>query len=1295
MFFGFILTYSRIIKDFCQSEPDLSLRPRVFGMTASPVDSKTDTIEAASELEALLDSRIATTSDMSLSSVVKRPVELTLRYPALPISNIETKLLETLKTRYKHIDIFTKIFVRVGEIARDLGSWCADSYVLDALSQHQLQKYERKMQTDFHAGRRSHGLEELDEVTKQMREAIAWVHKEGAELASQSTLVDVSSKVGILSDYLAMHFERPSNHRCIVFVQQKDSARQLHRLFGATGDSRFQHMRTDFLVGSTDANPENASLTFRQQILTLLKFRKGEVNCLFSTSVAEEGLDIPDCNLVIRFDIHQTMIQYVQSRGRARSHNSKFVQMVEDFNSMHSIRVEEAQYQETVMRKFCQTLPQDRNLIGNQDTLERLLGNEKGLRTYTDPTTGAKLTYGNALVCLANFVSAIPTDSQEPQHPTYIVSTQDKKFIAEVLLPDNAPLLSAIGRVRAKKSLAKRSAAFEACIELRKKSYLDAHLQPIYVKKLPAMRNAMLAKGMKKTNQYVMRVKPNIWAETRGTLPTELWMTLVDFSAGLDRPHQPLLFLTRIRMPQFPSFPVYLNNGHATSVDSVVVEQPLEVTNEIINKLTAFTFRVFNDVFSKKYEEEGCKLSYWLGPAPANMMSLDQSLLPQQLIDWAVLDEVFANPNYQWTPDMSNDFLSNKFFIDIWDGSRKFYSKVVNTSLKPTDPIPDDVGKDRRNGSILNYSVSLWKKARQKAEWNPDQPVVEAEKVLARRNLLAPPNVKEVGLKTRAVLCPEPLRISALPAAVAAACFIWPAIIHRFESYLISMEACARVGVKCSVDVALAALTKDSDHSGDDGNEERVNFQHGMGDNYERLEFIGDTFLKTATTLATFILNPNESEFEFHVRRMLMLCNKNLFRTALTYELYEYIRGMAFSRRLWYPEGLKLLAGKGVKEDEEKHDTFHEVQKQGYSDKTIADVCEALIGAAFITHDQPGAWQPEHWESAIRAVTTFVNSEDHPMLTWDDYKAAYQVPAYQISDTTASQRYLAEKIQQEHPYQFRYPRLLYSAFLHSSIGFIVERVPNYQRLEFLGDALLDMACISYLFHSFPNKDPQWLTEHKMAMVSNRFLGALCVNIGFHKHLRHANAQLEGAIRAYATELAEAKAVAGDNRDYWTTVSDPPKCLPDIVEAFVGAVFIDSDFDYSQVQRFFDMHVRWYFEDTSIYDSFANNHPCTHLYNLLQTSFGCEDYRLMAKEVPSFGGREVEGYDVVAVVMIHGQIIAHSTGKSGRYARLRVANAAIEVLDGLTPAEFRRRFGCTCNAQEGYGLLRTGVADCVV
>lgn len=1271
-------------------------------MTASPIDSKQDAVQAATELECLLDCKIATTQDMSLTEAIKKPEELVLWYDALPHTAFETPLLKFLETRYSHMGVFAKAFERATQVARHLGRWCADSFLLDSFSAERSKKYEINVEKQWHARRGHHAVKELDDNLKEVREAIASIQQQKSAELDRIRNDDLSSKVHQLRQYLALHFERESNCRAIVFVEQRPTARLLHNLFKRIGS---KHMRAHFLVGSNDGGIDEDSFTFRQQVMTLLKFRKGELNCLFATSVAEEGLDVPDCNLVMRFDMYRTMIQYVQSRGRARKQHSKFIHMAERGNSIHIQTINEVRHQEEAMREFCTLLPDDRKLQGNQDSLDVLLDKEKNLEVHTEPSTGAKLTYGNALGVLANFVSAIPTDSDDMQHPTYVVQSRGQKFIAEVMLPENSPLRSWPGRQHTKKSLAKRSAAFDACIELRNREYLNEHLMPIYQKRAPAMRNALLAVDMKKRNQYDMRVKPTIWEESRGTLPEKLWITIVDFTHGLERSHQPLALLTRKPLPRLPSFPIHLNDGRLTSVVSVSLYEPLRLTKDMLDKVTRYTMRIFQDVFSKIYEVDSSKVSYWLVPATQRLThdlqhndGVGQELDSKLAIDWMLVDEVWHNEAYKWTPEMPNDFLIGKFFVDIWDGSRKFYCKGIDPTRKQTDPIPGDVAKSKFSGTLLDYSVSLWAKARKARTWSPNQPVVEAEKVLvSRRNRLAPPELKEVKEITKAYLCPEPHRISAVTCDVAASCFAWPAVIHRFEAYLIGIEGCKSINIDCGPEFALAAFTKDSENQGEQDGQEQVNFQRGMGENYERLEFIGDTFLKTATTMSTFIQNPNENEDEFHVRRMLMLCNKNLFETAVELRLYEYIRSMSFSRRTWYPEGLKLLSGTGVIRNQEK-EMYHEGQHHVLGQKTIADVCEALIGAAFLTHDRPGAWKPGDWDNAVRAVTTLVSSDDHKMLTWQDYSTAYQKPAYQTADVTAAQWDLAEKVEKEHAYHFNYPRLLYSAFLHSSMPYMYEKMPHYQRLEFLGDAVLDMVSIAHLFYKYPTKDPHWLTEHKMAMVSNKFLGALCVNIGFHKHLRHHHDKLQSQIGEYATELMEAKRVAGDSRDYWTTVSDPPKCLPDIVESYVGAMFVDSDFDYSVVQRFFDEHVKWYFEDMSVYDTFANNHPCTHLHNLLQTAYGCNDYRLMAKELP--GVDSVERKDVVAVVMIHDRIVAHSSGKSGRYAKLRAANRALELLDGLVSFEFREKFGCKCRIDDeapGLGLSgeKEDAMDCAI
>lgn len=61
-----------------------------------------------------------------------------------------------------------------------------------------------------------------------------------------------------------------------------------------------------------------------EQAETIRKFREGTLNLLVSTSVAEEGLDIPECNLVVRYGLLTNEIAQLQASGRARAKNSRY-----------------------------------------------------------------------------------------------------------------------------------------------------------------------------------------------------------------------------------------------------------------------------------------------------------------------------------------------------------------------------------------------------------------------------------------------------------------------------------------------------------------------------------------------------------------------------------------------------------------------------------------------------------------------------------------------------------------------------------------------------------------------------------------------------------------------------------------------------------------------------------------------------------------------------------------------------------------------------------------------------------
>ena len=125
--------------------------------------------------------------------------------------------------------------------------------------------------------------------------------------------------------------------------------------------------------------------------------------------------------------------------------------------------------------------------------------------------------------------------------------------------------------------------------------------------------------------------------------------------------------------------------------------------------------------------------------------------------------------------------------------------------------------------------------------------------------------------------------------------YLCPAILWRIDSYLIALEACNALELTINPALALEAVTKDSDNT-EEHRSEQIHVQRGMGKNYERLEFIGDCFLKMGTSISLYARNAGDDEYDFHVKRMVMICNKNLFMTALAKKLPQYIRTLAFSR---------------------------------------------------------------------------------------------------------------------------------------------------------------------------------------------------------------------------------------------------------------------------------------------------------------------------------------------------------------------------------------------------------------
>jgi Fanconi anemia group M protein len=96
--------------------------------------------------------------------------------------------------------------------------------------------------------------------------------------------------------------------RVIVFTESRDTAETLT-------DFLNDHFSAEKFVGQSDTDGSDG-MTQKQQQETLDRFRAGEFEVLVSTSVAEEGLDVPEVDLVLFYEPVPTAIRSIQRKGR-------------------------------------------------------------------------------------------------------------------------------------------------------------------------------------------------------------------------------------------------------------------------------------------------------------------------------------------------------------------------------------------------------------------------------------------------------------------------------------------------------------------------------------------------------------------------------------------------------------------------------------------------------------------------------------------------------------------------------------------------------------------------------------------------------------------------------------------------------------------------------------------------------------------------------------------------------------------------------------------------------------------
>ena len=165
--------------------------------------------------------------------------------------------------------------------------------LLETQGTYTLKAFLERMEED---GKRSHAA--LMRDADQLRPLL--------EAADNAT----NAKISALTETIKEQLSKNPESRMLVFTQYRDTATHLVETLNA-----IPGVRAERFVGQA-SKLHDKGLTQDKQAFLIGSLRDGTINTLCATSIAEEGLDIPEVNLVVFYEPIPSEIRYIQRRGR-------------------------------------------------------------------------------------------------------------------------------------------------------------------------------------------------------------------------------------------------------------------------------------------------------------------------------------------------------------------------------------------------------------------------------------------------------------------------------------------------------------------------------------------------------------------------------------------------------------------------------------------------------------------------------------------------------------------------------------------------------------------------------------------------------------------------------------------------------------------------------------------------------------------------------------------------------------------------------------------------------------------
>ncbi|KAF8761100.1 PAZ domain [Rhizoctonia solani] len=692
----------------------------------------------------------------------------------------------------------------------------------------------------------------------------------------------------------------------------------------------------------------------------------------------------------------------------------------------------------------------------------------------------------------------------------------------------------------------------------------------------------------------------------------------------------------------------------------------LSLITEQVELAFRYTLNLWRILGNKQYDSPSGELAYFVLPVKfgpnfeptriARTTSIEPCISWQEvndLVSFRVRPLKCNNVDEMWL-DLMNGVIqdrSNEF-------TRRFENAKLRKDLNPLSLIMQDKPGEPQI-SLLDY----YRTHRHEFEGiqNLQQPLIEATLLPGLANQLNPqePTVQ----KTTNYLVPEICYVSSIPAPTFRTASLLPSVIWHIENVLIAKEVNLTFFQGQIQDELVAhALCSRMAH---------------RTFSYERLEFLGDTFIKYAASAYLYGVEPTAPSGVLHSKRQKMVNNRSLWLGAQALGLPPCIQSDVFRPKQWVIPNV-LISKKSPIHGENPGFTGQAqlLNSRQYSrqipPKTIADVVEAMIGAALLSGGEELAF----------SVAKTLGFDTLKTCDWLDVISYAPNKSMTMKESDHKGETLDGLIKII-GVSLDNPELLLQAMQHASMARSSE---SYERLEFLGDAVLDMLVVQSFFSDEEEWSPHSMTLIKSSMVSNRALAIICIESGLHQYLMHDINSLAQSIVTFIDEVQKCKQIARTDAQrlkYWSKLV-APKALGDVVESLLGAIYISSGFSITRVKTVYDRVLKPFY-DRYIDKKAMLTHPMSRLMKRLE-SIGCRSFGVAKAETQLPNG----GTGFKCEVKIHGQIIAQAASEKAQQAIKDATERALNLLDAQPD---RVLANCTCRAgPQGKKRKRVSMED---